>query len=268
MKLPLFILGTVILLAGCQGSAFNLKDDIVFQQSIPVCTTDEECEKIWAAARQWVMKATPQGLDIDTAERLQTNPADDESFLWETDITVNKVPVADGKYQIVIEAWCNTAINSCDAERRLMRQFNRDMAAYVSSNQSREILRVFTEGDDMNTLFGNYAAALTADDLGQYAQMYYLPSTVISGDSVRQLTSNDEVIAFLEEIRAGLADDKIARVEAKQQQLLSSSKSTAIVQVQWAFYDADDERQYTQKATYTLIKVGKGWKIMSVSFGD
>ncbi len=268
MKFPLFILSAVILLTGCQSTAFDLKDDVLFQQTIPVCTTDDECEKIWNAARQWVMKTTPQGLSIDTAERIQTRAADDESFNWETDITVSKVPLGDGKYQIVMETWCSMTINSCDTERRLMRRFNEDMARYVSSSQSQEVLRIFAEGDDMNALFSSYAASLTEADLRKHARKYYLPTTVISGDNVRQLGSTDEVVAFLKETRAGLGDRKIARIEAKNRQLLSSNRTTAIVKLQWQFYDSSDDLQYSQKATYNLIKVGKGWKIIFASFDE
>ena len=268
MKFPLFVLSVVILLAGCQSTAFDLKDDVLFQQTIPVCTTDDECEKIWNAARQWAMKATPQGLAIDTAERIQTNPADDESLNWETDIMVSKMPLGDGKYQIVMETWCSTTINSCDTERRLMRQFNEDMARYVSSSQSQEVLRIFAEGDDINALLSSYAASHTEADLRKHAQKYYLPTTVVSGGNVRQLGSTDEVIAFLKKTRAGLGDSKIARIEANDRQLLSSGKTTTIVKLQWEFYDSSDDLQYTQKATYNLIKVGKGWKIIFVSFDE
>lgn len=268
MKFFPFVLGAVIFLAGCQGSALNLKDDALFQQTIPVCSTDEECETLWNAARQWVKKATPQGLEIDTAEHLQTRPADDESFLWETDITVSKVPMGEGRYQIVMEVWCNTAINSCNSERQLMRQFNKDMAAYVSSSQSQEILRVFTEGDDIDALFGSYATALTEAGLRQHAQKYYLPTTIISGDSVRQLNSSDEVIEFLRQSRARIGDGNITRIEAGERQLLSGGGNTAIMKLQWDFYDANDEPLYSQKASYTLIKIGEAWKIMSVSLHD
>ncbi len=268
MKFPFFVLGAVILLAGCQSTAFDLKDDVLFQQTIPVCSSDEECARIWQAARQWVMKATPQGLAIDTDERLQTNPADDESFLWETDITVNKVPLGNGKYRIVMETWCSMTINNCDAERRLMRQFNKDMAAYAPATQSQEVMRIFAEGDDMNALFSSYATSLTEDGLRRHAQKYYLPTTVISDDSVRQLATSDEIVAFLTKTRADLGEREIARIEADKRQLLSSGKTTAIVKLQWKFYDAGDDLLYTQPATYTLIKVGKAWKIMSVSIGD
>lgn len=268
MKFPFFVLSTVILLAGCQSTAFDLKDDVLFQQTIPVCTTDDECKKIWVAARQWVMKTTPQGLATDTAERLQTKPADDESFSWETDITVSKVALGNGKYQIIMETWCSMTINSCDTERRLMRRFNKDMARYVSSGQSQEVLRIFAEGDDINALFSRYAVSLTEADLREHARQYYLPTTVISGDNVRQLDSIDEIAAFLQETRADLGDSKIARIEAKNRQLLASNKTTAIVKLQWDFYDSSDDLQYTQKATYNLIKVGKGWKIIFVSFDE
>ncbi len=268
MKFPLFVLSTVVLLGGCQSTAFDLKDDVLFQQTIPVCTTDDECEKIWNAARQWVIKATPQGLATDTSERIQTNAADDESFIWETDITVSKAPLGDGKYQIIMETGCSTTINSCDTERRLMRQFNKDMARYVSSSQSQEVLRIFAEGDNMNALFSSYAASLTEADLRQHARKYYLPTTIIGGDNVRQLNSTDEVITFLKETRARIGDGKIARIEAKKRQLLSSNRTTAIVKLQWGFYDSSDDLQYTQKATYNLIKVGKGWKIIFVSFDE
>ncbi|HEB92695.1 MAG TPA: hypothetical protein ENI94_04350 [Gammaproteobacteria bacterium] len=268
MKFPFFVLSTVIFLAGCQSTAFDLKDDVLFQQTIPVCTTDDECKKIWTAARQWVMKMTPQGLAIDTAERIQTRAADDESFNWETDITVSKVPLGNGQYQIIMETWCSMTINSCDTERRLMRRFNKDMARYVSSGQSQEVLRIFAKGDDINALFSSYAASLTEADLHKHARKYYLPTTVISGDNVRQLDSTDEVIAFLKETRARIGDGKIARIEAHDRQLLASGKTTTIVKLQWKFYDASDDLQYTQKATYNLVKVGKGWKIIFVSFDE
>jgi len=268
MKFPLFVLSTVILLAGCQSTAFDLKDDVLFQQTIPVCTTDDECEKIWNAARQWVMKTTPQGLATDTTERIRTHAADDESFLWETDITVNKVPLGDGKYQIVMETGCSMTINSCDTERRLMRQFNKDMARYVSSSQSQEVLRIFAEGDDINALLSSYAASLTEADLRKHARKYYLPTTIIGGDNVRQLSSTDEVIAFLKETRARIGDGRIVRIKAKNRQLLSSGKTTAIVKLQWQFYDASDNLQHSQKVIYNLIKVGKGWKIIVASFDE
>jgi len=266
MKFPALI--AIMLLAGCQANTFDLKDDTIFQQTIPVCTTADECEKIWKAARQWVMKATPQKLAIDTDERIQTNPADAEAINWETDITIRKVPLGDGKYQVVMETWCSTAINSCDTERRLMRQFNKDMAAYVSSNQSKEILSIFAEGDDMDSLFAGHATALTDAELRKQARKYYLPTTVVSGDNVRQLTSSDEVVAFLKQARTHSGGDKIARIEAKNQQLLSGNRTTAIVKLRWDFFDTGDDLLFSQKATYNLIKVGKGWKIIFVTFDE
>ncbi len=265
MKFPFFVLSTVMLLAGCQSTAFDLKDDVLFQQTIPVCTTDDECKEIWAAARQWVMKTTPQGLAIDTAERIQTRAADDEALNWETDITVNKVPLGDGKYRIIMETWCSMTINSCDTERRLMRRFNKDMARYVSSSQSQEVLRIFAGDDDINALFSSYASSLTQADLRRHARKYHLPTIVISGDNVRLLSSTDEVIAFLKEARTRLGDGKIARIEASDRQLLASGKTATIVKLQWKFYDASDDLQYTQQTIYNLIKVGKTWKIIVVS---
>lgn len=268
MKLLLLAPLALLLLAGCQANTFDLKDDTLFQQTIPVCTTDAECKAIWQAAREWVMQATPQGLEIDTDQRLQTWPADVESIDWETDIIVNKVPLGDGKYQIVIETLCNTNFNKCGNERQLMRQFNKDMAAHVSSSQSQEILRIFSEGDDMDTLFSSFTSAISDDELRQHAQKYYLPATIIRGDNVRQLTSTDDVIAFLRDNRRNITNGEVARIELKNRRLLSSNKTSAIVMLRWDFYDASDELLYSQKATYNLIKVGKGWKILSVSFDE
>ena len=256
------------LLSGCQSSLLDLKDDTVFQQTIPVCQTDSECDKVWAAARAWVMKATSQGLAVDTSERIQTRPSDVEALDWQTDIRVDKRPLGDGKYQIVIGIDCNNTFNNCDPERKKMRRFNRDMAGYVSSNQSQEILRIFTDDDDMDALFSSYAASLNQAALRAHAQKYYLPTTVISGDNVRQLNTIDEVIDFLKQGRARLGAGEIARIEATNQQVLSSSQTTAIVKLQWNFYADNDDLKYSQKATYNLIKVGKAWKILFVSFQD
>lgn len=268
MKLLLFILIPAALLAGCAGGLFDVKDDTVFQQTIPVCQTDDECEKVWAAARQWVMKTTHQGLAVDTREVIKTNPSDEDAINRELDITINKVALDDDKYQIVIDIWCNTTINRCSYEREMMRQFNKDMASYVSSDQSQEILRIFTDDDDMNALFSSYASSLNEADLQRHAQKYFLPATVVSGENVRQLVSTDDVIAFIKESRKRIGDKKITRIEAKNQKILTSTETTAIVKMQWGFYDASDVLQLTQKVTYNLIKVGKGWKIMSVSFNN
>ncbi len=186
LKPAFFALVAVVLLVGCQASTFDLKDDLSFQQTIPVCASDDECARVWAAARDWVMKTTPQGLAVDTDERLQTLPADAEALDWETDITVKKVPVGDGTYRIVIETQCNSAINDCGAERNRMREFNAAMAAYVSAGQSQKIHRIFSEGVDMDALFSSYATSLVADDLHAHAQMYFLPTTIISSAGVRQ----------------------------------------------------------------------------------
>ncbi len=267
-KPAFFVLVPVVLLVGCQASTFDLKDDLSFQQTIPVCESDDECAKVWTAARDWVMKTTPQGLAVDTDERLETLPADAEALDWETDITVKKVPVGDGTYRIVIETLCNATLNNCSAERKQMREFNEAMAAYVPAGQSQKIRRIFSEGVDMDALFDGYAASLMADDLHAHAQMYFLPATVVSSDGVRQLNSTDEVVAFLEGLRVRIGDGKIARIVAQKQRLLASTKTTSILKLQWAFFDADDDLLYTQKVIYNLVKVGDGWKIISVAIDD
>ncbi len=254
------------LLVGCQSSLLALKDDPVFQQTIPVCQTEEECHRVWTAAREWVQQATPQGLAVDSAQRLQTNPADDEALDWETDITVDKVPLGDGKYQVVIGIGCNPAINNCDAAREKMRQFNRDMARYASSSRSQEILRVFSDEDDMDALFSSYAAALDEAALRAHAEKYFLPSLIISGERVRRLDTREQVVAFLESTRARVDSDKIARIAAEEKKVLSSGPHTAVVTVLWGFYDAGDDLLFRQKATYNLIKVGKAWKIILAAF--
>ena len=265
MKPFLSALALVFLLASCQGSGFRLEDDALFQQTIPVCQTEDECERVWQAARQWVMQATPQGLAVASDERIQTRAADDEALDWEADIIVRKLPAGDGKYRIVIETLCSTSINKCEHERRLMRRFNRDMARHVSSSQSAEILKVFDRGDDMDALFGGYATSLTHSDLRRHARRFYLPATVVDGGNVRQLRDIDEVVAFLEETRERLGAAGIARIVAADRQLLASAPHSAIVRLRWAFYDADDAPQGTQTATYNLVKVGKGWQIIFVS---
>lgn len=270
MKYALLVLSaSVLLLVGCQSTTFDLKDDPQFQQTMPVCQSDAECDKVWDAARAWINKTTPQGLAVDTPERLQTHPADAEALDWETDISVNKVALGEGKYRITIQTLCNPSFNDCGAERSRMRQFNEEMAQYVSSSQAEQTLQIIREGIDMSALFRGYASAMQQEGLQAHAQHYFLPALIIHGSGdVRELRSKEDVLGFLAEIQAQLADNDIRRIEAQNQQILTSNATTTILQLQWAFFDSDGELQYRQKAIYHLIKVGQDWKIITLSYAD
>ena len=155
--------------------------------------------------------------------------------------------------------------SSCSDELKMMRDFNKAMAPYVSANQSKVILQVFSDDSDFNKLFTSYAKTLNDADLERHAQKYYLPATLVEGNSVRQFSKLKDVIAYSREAREAMQERGIVRAEIESQEILTSTENTAVINMVWGFYNADGDRQLTQQATYNLIKADKDWKILLVT---
>jgi hypothetical protein len=82
-----------------------LEEQRQFVRSVPVCSTDRECELKWSAARQWVLATAGLKLQYIARDFMGTyNPPRNSSALA---VRIVKEPMANGGYQIKVSTWCN-----------------------------------------------------------------------------------------------------------------------------------------------------------------
>ena len=102
-----------------------------FQQTIPKCFTDKECERKWAAAQSWVVTHAAWKIQNVTSGYIETyNPAQSSPGIA---VRVVKEPIENNGYRFVVTVWCNNIFgcqpNAWDAALH----FNRTINAITTS---------------------------------------------------------------------------------------------------------------------------------------
>jgi hypothetical protein len=99
-------------------------------RTTPICSSTDECEAKWAAARKWVLDNAGWKLQIVNDDFMQTaNPGQYSVYLA---ARVNKEPLGGGSYKIVAEVWCNNAFGCSPDRLSALLDFNKTVdAAYL-----------------------------------------------------------------------------------------------------------------------------------------
>lgn len=105
-------------LNGCattgQSNANQTKANI-FQATIPVCEGAADCQAKWEAAQFWVVKHSPMQLQVTTNVTIQTYNSPKDSLKLAASVT--KEPLGNGRYKILINAWCDNWMFSCNPNK-------------------------------------------------------------------------------------------------------------------------------------------------------
>lgn len=109
-------------LAACGASASYEARLAEFNNTIPTCSSANECETKWQAARQWVIENADFALRSDSADRIDTLNAN--STRSGTSIQVDRIDQGNGNYQIVVDVECFAAYG-CPNEIDKRLEFNR-----------------------------------------------------------------------------------------------------------------------------------------------
>lgn len=109
-------------LAACGASASYQERLAEFNSTIPTCSSTNECETKWQAARQWVIENADFELRSDSADRIDTLNAN--STRSGTSIQVDRIDQGNGSYQIVVDVECFAAYG-CPNEIDKRLEFNR-----------------------------------------------------------------------------------------------------------------------------------------------
>ncbi len=116
-KIFLFSMIIVVLLNGCattQGKKASAQMN-EFKRSIPTCSGAADCQAKWEAAQFWVVKNSPMKLQTATNVIIQTYNSPKNSRKLAA--TVTKEPLGNGKYRILINAWCDNWMWPCTPKK-------------------------------------------------------------------------------------------------------------------------------------------------------
>ena len=118
MQRSLVAIAFALALNGCattgQSNANQTKANI-FQATIPVCEGAADCQAKWEAAQFWVVKHSPMQLQVTTNVTIQTYNSPKDSLKLAASVT--KEPLGNGRYKILINAWCDNWMFSCNPNK-------------------------------------------------------------------------------------------------------------------------------------------------------
>ena len=115
-----------LFLAACSASEEYLARLAEIERTIPVCTSDADCQAKWNAARTWVVTNADFSLRSDNETRIDTLNSD--STRAGTAVQVDRVQGRNGEYQIVVDVECFAAYG-CPNELDMRLDFNRTINA-------------------------------------------------------------------------------------------------------------------------------------------
>lgn len=125
-KRLLIIGATSTILFGCAASPELQATQSEFRRTIPTCSGTEDCNAKWEAAQLWVVKNSGWKIQTQSNVLIETYNATGSSP--RIAVRVTKEPLGDGKYQFIVNVWCDNIFgcqpNAWDAAL----DFNRQIA--------------------------------------------------------------------------------------------------------------------------------------------
>jgi len=118
---------STVLIAGCVLPASTHDREVArrdFDQTIPGCFSERECEVKWSAARRFVLENSSMKIQHLTNDYIETfnSIRSSTGLAWR----VSKEPTgASGGYRIVAQAWCDNMFSCAPDAMATMIRFNR-----------------------------------------------------------------------------------------------------------------------------------------------
>ncbi|MDH5392739.1 MAG: hypothetical protein OEY11_06085 [Gammaproteobacteria bacterium] len=250
-----------IVLQGCLGDKNAINKDVVFLQTVPVCTTDELCEKMWLAAQEWVEQYSPQGLEVVTDDVIQSETKELGSD--EMDIEIKKIKQKNGDYKILINNICSRALSSCDRERKNMILFNKKLIAYMPAKTQKLKQQLFKVNKKIDGWIAHYVDAINKAEPEMLSQLVHFPVTYIEKDKIAVILSVKEMSQYLKTLNNKIADLQGEYVKADSIDVFAHNGRNLYVNAVFNVYDADSAIVAAQQLGFHLIEVDQHWKMIS-----
>ena len=253
----------VLLLSGCLGNKNEVKEDVVFIQSSPVCDSKEMCQKMWEAAGAWVDKYSPQGIEIFNDEVIQSE--EKEIGSEEMEITVKKVKLKNGSYKIVIDNLCSRSGSSCSEARSNMIAFNKKLSVFMSATDQKKTEQVFTDNKEVKLWLERYTQLIAGYKATALSKMLHFPVSFIENDSITVVGSEVELMQYLSNLKTSI--DKVKGVYLKTDSLdvFERNGRNLYVNVIINLYDAENTVAAAQQIGFHLVNIDGQWQMISAA---
>jgi len=115
-----------LVLSACAVPAATQALRAEYESTIPVCSSNENCQQKWTIARAWVVDNSDFAIRNESETRIMaTSNLISQSGLG---VTVNRSPAGGGNYQITVSVECFAAYG-CPNSWEIMVDFNRAVNA-------------------------------------------------------------------------------------------------------------------------------------------
>ena len=182
-------------LQGCLGNKNEIKKDVVFLQSSPVCTTEKMCNEMWEAAGEWVDKFSPQGIEVYSDTVIHSEERELGSD--EMEIVVTKMKLEDGSHKIVIDNRCDRSLADCSVQRNNMIAFNKKLTGFMSVEQQEVQEKVFNANQGIDEWLAKYVAAVNTYDAKLLSKIVHFPVTYIEKNGVKVVINQNQLNDYL-----------------------------------------------------------------------
>ncbi|WAM43692.1 PDZ domain-containing protein [Edwardsiella piscicida] len=122
------IILTTLILSGCVSSAERQRQQAEIDRTIPLCSSQKQCDAAWAAARQWVNQNCGMKIQNYSSDYIETynSPADSAALACQ----VTKNPLPNGASAINLRTSCSNMFGCVPDTYQSIINFNN----YVNKN--------------------------------------------------------------------------------------------------------------------------------------
>lgn len=110
--------------------------------------------------------------------------------------------------------------------------------------------------------FDDYARAYEMYDAQAVAQMYFVPSVIMSDETKNVYTSHEAIAEVIDELMDKLQSVGAVLCEGEVCQTMRLSENIMFSNVKWTFKDAQQQKLFSCFVSYTLQSVGESLKII------
>lgn len=248
-------------LQGCLGKKNEINEDVVFLQSVPVCSSDEMCKKMWGAAGAWVDKYSTQGIETYSDSLIQSE--EKEMGSDEMDISIKKIKQEEGGYKIIIDNACSRSSSNCTVERSNMIAFNKKLIGFMSVKDKVQKKEIFDTNAGIKQWLNKYEVAINKFDNNLLASSLHFPVTYIEKDEIIVLKNKADVSAYLIKIKEKFSAVKGEYIKADSIDVFARTGRSLYVNVVFNLYDDESAVVASQQVALHLVMVNKHWKMLS-----
>ena len=208
----LIVTTSLTIISGC--ATITPQQQAMFNENIPMCSGERDCDVKWAAARKWVLNNAGRKIQIYSDDLIETyNPAKNSPSIA---VRINKEPTGNGANFITIAVWCNNMFGCVPKKADAIMDFNnyinsvkvQDKLAYKESlkdtNYSKPLMGTRMVCLNNKVIIKTVSTGSPAEKAGMKPQDIITKFGGTKINSMESLTNRIENISFGEKIKLNI----------------------------------------------------------------